>query len=55
MTTRTVRPGSLEKLSAMRNDPPREARVNQPEPQLERLELDLTALENQLEAAIKRQ
>ena len=55
MTTRTVRPDSFEKLRAMRHDPPRQARVNQPEPQLERLEFDLTALESQLEAAITMQ
>ncbi len=52
MTTQTVRPSSLEKLRAMRNDPPREARVNQPDSQLEGLQLNLTALEDRLEAAI---
>ena len=52
MTTQTVRPGSLEKLRAMRNDPPREARVNQPDIELKKLTLDLEGLEHQLEAAI---
>ena len=55
MTTQTVRPGSLEKLRAMRNDPPREARVNQPDIQLKKLTLDLEGLEHQLEAAITMQ
>ena len=55
MTTQTVRPGSLEKLRAMRNDPPREARVNQPDMQLKKLTLDLEGLEHQLEAAITMQ
>ena len=55
MTTQTVRPGSLEKLRAMRNDPPREARVNQPDIELKKLTLDLEGLEHQLEAAITMQ
>ena len=50
MTTRTVRPGSLEKLRAMRNDPPREAQVNQSDSPLSKLTLDLEGLEHQLEA-----
>ena len=52
MTTPTVRPGSLEKLRAMRNDPPREAKVNQPEIQPGKLTLDLEGVKHQLEAAI---
>ena len=52
MTTPTVRPGSLEKLRAMRNDQPREAQVSQPNSQLRKLTLDLEGLEHQLEAAI---
>lgn len=48
----TVRFGSLEKLRAMRNDPPREASVDQPDTQLGKLTLDLEGLEHQLETAI---
>ena len=50
MTTQTVRPGSLDKLRAMRNDPPREAQAIPPDSPLSKLTLDLDGLEHQLEA-----
>jgi phosphomannomutase len=52
MPTPTVLADSLEKLRIMRDDPPRETRVNQPETQLEGRALDVEALEHRLETAI---
>jgi ribosome-binding protein aMBF1 (putative translation factor) len=51
-TTTTIRPDTLEKLKALRNAPPRIAKTQSLETQLQTIQLDVEALSSHLENVI---